>query len=103
MTHRHRMFTKHKLYKEWEERFFQQVQEGHSYKFYEGHYTYHDLERAALRYGIRVRYNKPGSLEYKYMGCFSFKVLKKLDSQSEDVKKDEEQKPLYFDVNQLAI
>lgn len=93
-----RTFSKIKLFKEHEERFFSEVVKvDRTYKYYEGDYLYNDVEDAAKKYGIVINYNTSGSYEYIRYGSYNFTVV----SKSEPDKKQPELQ--YFDINELAI
>ena len=93
---KHRLFNPYKLFKIYEEEFFHKVVIGSTYRYSDGDYLYEDVQNAAKKYGVSIRYNDPDTLLYKLRGCCNFTVTAILEQ-------IQEQKPLYFDINELAI
>ena len=89
-----------RLYRENEERFFTEVvRVGKTYKYYEGQYIFRDVKKVAEKYGIEVKYNTGGSMEYTVFGCFNFTIVSLSTSEEPQTFKE----PEFFDINELAI
>jgi hypothetical protein len=56
-------------------------------------YLFRDVQRAASKYGVQIRYNTGDTLVYKELGCYNFTVT--------SVPKQVIIKPQYFDLKNL--